>query len=77
MPKGTRLDFSLPFLPENLVPTVGLTMLVERERKILPQITANAYPNGIALVEDLASTFARQASMDVESLAGAIGLVPD
>ena len=78
MLEGTRLDFSLPFLPENLVPTRGLTMLDERERKILPQSTPNAYPNGFAFVEDLASTFARQASMDVERLAGAIGRVlPD
>ena len=50
-------------------------MLDERERKILNQITANAYLNIFAFVEDLASTFARQASMDVESLAGAIGRV--
>ena len=50
-------------------------MLDERERKILNQTTANAYLNVFSFVGDLASTFAHQASMDVESLAGAIGRV--
>ncbi len=75
MPKGTRLDFSPPGSAGEPRPDRGVDHADERERKILPQITANAYPNGFAFVEDFASTFARQASMDIESLAGAIGRV--
>ncbi|MEM9176037.1 MAG: diiron oxygenase [Myxococcota bacterium] len=52
MPKGTRLDFSLPFLPEALARTAPLSMLDARERKILNQITANSYLNAFAFVEE-------------------------
>jgi len=52
MPAGTRLDFTSPFLPESLAKTASLEMLDARERKILNQITANAYLNAFSFVEE-------------------------
>jgi hypothetical protein len=51
-PEGTSLDFSRPFLPEGLAPTKSLTFLSDDERRILNQITGNAYLNLFAFVEE-------------------------
>ena len=52
MPEGTQLDFSRPFLPEKLAPTAHLTFLDEDERRKLNQISAKAYLNLFAFVEE-------------------------
>jgi hypothetical protein len=52
MPKGTRLDLSRSFLPEPLSGTGKIACLAPDERIKLNQITANAYLNLFAFVEE-------------------------
>lgn len=52
MPPGTDLDFSRPFLPEQLVMTKGITCLNDEEKKQLNQICGNAYLNLFSFVEE-------------------------
>jgi hypothetical protein len=52
MPEGTKLDFSRPFLPEQLAPTTPLAFLSADERRKLNQISGNSYLNVFQFVEE-------------------------
>ena len=52
MPSGTELDFSRPFLPEQLVMLKTVTCLNDQEKKRLNQIVGNAYINLFGFVEE-------------------------
>lgn len=52
MPVGTQLDFSRPFLPEQLVMLKSVTCLSDDEKKKLNQIVSNAYLNLFGFVEE-------------------------
>ncbi len=52
MPSGTELDFSRPFLPEQLVMLKPVTCLNDHEKKRLNQIVGNAYINLFGFVEE-------------------------
>lgn len=52
MPTGTELDFSRPFLPEQLVMLGSVKCLSGDEKKKLNQIVGNAYLNLFAFVEE-------------------------
>lgn len=52
MPRGTRLDFTRPFMPEELARTSRIKLLDEAEQLRLNQITGNAYLNLFAFVEE-------------------------
>ena len=52
MPRGTRLDFSRPFLPEPLAGAERLPFLSDEEHRALNQISGNAYINLFAFVEE-------------------------
>jgi hypothetical protein len=52
MPSGTELDFSRPFLPEQLVMLKNVPCLNDHEKKRLNQIVGNAYINLFGFVEE-------------------------
>ena len=52
MPPGTDLDFTRPFLPEQLVMTRGVNCLSDGEKRQINQICGNAYLNLFAFVEE-------------------------
>jgi hypothetical protein len=52
LPLGTELDFSRPFLPEQLVMLQNVTCLNEHEKKRLNQIVGNAYLHLFGFVEE-------------------------
>ncbi len=52
MPPGTRLDFSRPFLPAALSGRGELPFLSPDERRVLNQISGNAYLNLFGFVEE-------------------------
>lgn len=52
MPAGTELDFTRPFLPEQLVMLKAVTCLNDDEKRKLNQIVGNAYLNLFAFVEE-------------------------
>lgn len=52
MPQGTDLDFSRPFMPEQLALVGDIEFLSAEEKKKLNQITGNAYLNLFAFVEE-------------------------
>ncbi len=51
-PPNARLDFARRFLPEALAPTAGLAFLDDATRRALNQLSANAYMNLFAFVEE-------------------------
>jgi hypothetical protein len=54
---GAELDFSRPFMPENLARTAGLEMLSDGERLTLNQIRAHDYLSLFGLVEEFILPF--------------------
>lgn len=52
MPRGTRLDFTRPFLPRALAGRDTHAFLDARAERVLNQINGNAYLNLFALVEE-------------------------
>lgn len=66
MPPGTVLDFSKPFLPEQLALTQQIECLGADERRTLNQIAANAYLNLFAFVEEyILATMAKHATAEL------------
>lgn len=57
IPKGARLDFSRPFMPEALARTAGVEGLDDRERLILNQIRGHDYLCIFGLVEEFILPF--------------------
>jgi hypothetical protein len=51
LPDGTDFDFTLPFLPEELAGTRGLTFLSPHERRLVNHIRAHAYLSLFGVVE--------------------------
>ena len=52
MPVGTELDFSRPFLPEQLIRTSGISCLSDVEKRQVNQIFGNSYLNLFGFVEE-------------------------
>lgn len=67
MPLGTRLDFSRKFLPDRLAPDDGLPKSFdENARRVLNHISANAYLNLFAFVEEyILATMLKHAQAEV------------
>jgi hypothetical protein len=69
MPVGTQLDFSRPFLPEQLVMLKSVTCLSDEEKKKLNQIVGNAYLNLFGFVEEyILATIVQHAKLDALEL---------
>ncbi|MDP2341196.1 MAG: hypothetical protein Q8O67_09570 [Deltaproteobacteria bacterium] len=66
MPPGTRLDFGRTFLPEGLAQTWSIPCLKNYQKLKLNQISANAYLNLFAFVEEfILATMVKHAQTDM------------
>ncbi len=73
MPRGTRLDFGRTFLPEGLAQTWSIACLKNYQKLKLNQISANAYLNLFAFVEEfILATMVRSANDDMFSERGSV-----
>ena len=67
MPESSKLDFSRPFLPNELADSRSLSsLLTDDERRALNQISGNAYLNLFSFVEEyILATMAKHAQAEI------------